>query len=88
MFHGLGFERGEASSVVDSGIDRMFDASALFGFFGVVPAIESTYQVAGDAAETFKFAFVEIFGMCVEIFFGGGIAGFFVYQFHTNFYEA
>ena len=43
MFHGLGFERGEASSVVDSRIDRMFDASALFGFFGVVPAIESAY---------------------------------------------
>ena len=56
----------------------MFDAGVLFGFFGVVPTIQCSDEVAGDAAETFEFAFVEVFGVGVEIFlgfFGVGLVG-------------
>lgn len=55
----------------------MFDASGFLGFFGVVPAVQRTDEVAGDAAQTFEFAFVKMFGVGVEIFLGGFLVGFF-----------
>lgn len=66
----------------------MFDAGVLFGFFGVVPAIEGADEVAGDTAQTFEFAFVEVFGVGVEVFFGGFSAGFVGDEPSTDFYQA
>ena len=39
----------------------MLDASGLFGFFGVVPAIQRAYEVASDAAEAFEAEFAIAF---------------------------
>ena len=66
----------------------MLDASGLFGFFGVVPAIQRAYEVTGDTAETFEFTFIEIFGMCIEVFFGGFVVAFGADELDACFYEA
>ncbi len=39
VFHSLGLYGGQAFGVVDGGVDRMLDAGAFFGFFGVIPAV-------------------------------------------------
>lgn len=66
----------------------MLDASGLFGFFGVVPAIQRAYEVASDAAEAFELAFVKIFGMSIEVFFGGFFVAFGTDELDACFYEA
>lgn len=71
VFHSLGLYGGQAFGVVDGGVDRMLDAGAFFGFFGVIPAVQSAYEIAGDAAQALEFAFIEILGVGIEIFFGG-----------------
>lgn len=62
----------------------MFDASGFFGFFGVVPTIKSADEVAGDAAQAFKFAFAEMLGVGLEVGFGGLFVGFFGDKFCTG----
>ena len=54
----------------------MLDALTFFGFFAVVPAVESADEIASDAAETFElFPEVLLVG-CVVIFSGGFVAVF------------
>ena len=88
MLHGLGFEHDEAGGVVDGGVDGVLDAGRFFGFFGVVPAVQCADEVAGDAAEAFEFAFVEIFGVLIEVFFGDLVAGFVGDELGAGFDEA
>ena len=73
MFKSLSLESGKAFGVVDGRINTVLDAGV---FFGVVPAIQCTNEVAGDTAEAFEFAFVEVFGVSVEILLGGSVASF------------
>lgn len=87
MLHGLGFEHYEALGIVNGRIDRMFDASVFFGFFGIVPAIQSTDEVASDAAQAFETAFVEMFSVVVKVSFGGFGTGFLIDEFGADFYE-
>lgn len=76
MLHGLGFEHDHAGGVVDRGVDGVLDAVVFFGFFGVVPAVEGADEVASDTAKALEFAFVEVFGVVIEVSFGGLFAGF------------
>ena len=76
MLHGLSFEGDKTLGIVDRRVDGVFDTSSFLGFFGVVPAVERPDKVAGDAAEAFELAFVEVFGVGFEVFLGGLGAGF------------
>lgn len=76
MFKSLSLESGKALGVVDGRINTVLDTGVLFGFLGVVPAIQCTNEVAGDTAEAFEFAFVEVFGVSVKILLGGSVASF------------
>lgn len=66
----------------------MLDAVVLFGFFGIVPAIESANEITGDTAKAFEFAFIEVIGVFVEVLSGSGLAFFLGDKLGANFYEA
>ena len=88
LLHGLSFEGGEALGVVDRGVDAVLDTGLFLGFLGVVPAVESTDEVAGDAAEALELAFLEPFGVVVEVFLHGIVARFLADELHADFDEA
>ena len=58
---------GGTHEVVYAGIYRVLDAGFFLGFFSIVPAIQSAYEITSNSAETLKFAFVKVFGMSIEI---------------------
>lgn len=87
MRYGLLFETLRTSLVVDAGVDGMFDTSLLFGFLAIVPTIEGTYEVAGDAAETFELI-SKVLVVGVEIFLGGLFVAIFGDKERTGLYEA
>ena len=66
----------------------MLDTGVLFGFLSVVPTVQSTYEIAGDTAEAFELAFVKVFGVFVEVFFGLLLACFARDKTGANFDEA
>ena len=56
MSDGLLFETSLASSVINTRVYRVFDASFLLSLFAIIPAIERAYKIASDAAQALKLA--------------------------------